>query len=156
RAAIAHLWFETIHPFEDGNGRVGRNIVDLVLSQAIGETSRLVPISQRLLTTRKDYCDELNLAQRGDCEAHRAISWFLDQVAEAFAQSARAVAEALQKARFWLVHKDLALNDRQRKAINRLIDAGPEGFEGGMSTRKYVALTGASPATATRDLGELE
>lgn len=155
-AAIAHLWFETIHPFEDGNGRVGRAIIDLALARDAGETSRLVRISQRLLEKRDEYYDELNHAQRGEVDVTRWVLWLVAQVRAAWEQAAVVVGASLERARFWAAHANKNLSDRQRKAVNAMLDRGPGGFEGGMSTRKYESLTGASRATASRDLIELD
>jgi Fic family protein len=156
QAALAHLWFETIHPFEDGNGRVGRVIVDLVLARDCGETSRLVRISQRLLEQRDAYYDELQRAQHGDLDITRWVAWFVDQIRVACEQASAVIDESLVKARFWLLHQDKGLSARQRKLLNTLLDAGPSGFEGGMSTKKYENLTGASRATSSRELVDLE
>jgi len=156
RAALAHLWFETIHPFEDGNGRVGRAIVDWVLARDSGETSRMIRISQRLLERRGDYYDELEHAQHGPLDVTGWVVWFVTQFRVACEEASVVIDESLAKARFWLDHRDKELSPRQRKVLNVLLDAGPEGFEGGMSTKKYENLTGASRATSSRDLIELE
>ncbi|HET8745638.1 MAG TPA: DUF4172 domain-containing protein [Ramlibacter sp.] len=155
KAALAHLWFETIHPFDDGNGRVGRNIVDLCLARDAGETSRLVRVSQRLLEQREAYYNELGRAQHGGLDVTPWMLWFVRQVRIAW-EAASAVADtSLEKARFRATHAGAPLNARQRKAVNALLDQGPGGFEGGMSTRKYVSLTGTSRPTASRELIEL-
>ena len=156
QAALAHLWFETIHPFEDGNGRVGRVIVDLVLARDGVEASRLMRISQRLLEQRDDYYAELERAQHGPLDVTPWLVWFIAQVRFACEQASAAIDESLQKARFWHAHRERELSPRQRKMLNVLLDAGPGGFEGGMSTKKYESLTGASRATSSRDLTELE
>ena len=155
RAALAHLWLETVHPFEDGNGRVGRVLIDLALARDSGEASRLIRISERLLEKRADYYGELERAQHGPLDVTGWTAWFIAQV-RAACEAASAVMDAsLEKARFWYSHRDKELTPRQRKAINALLDAGPDGYEGGMSTRKYEHLTGASRATSSRDLIEL-
>ena len=156
KAAVAHLWFETIHPFEDGNGRVGRVVVDLVLARDTGDVSRLIRISQRLLEQRKEYYAELERAQRGSLDVTSWVVWFVAQVRAACEQASVVIDESLEKARFWFNHRDKQLTTRQRKVLNALLDAGPGRFEGGMSTRKYENLTGASRATSSRDLVELE
>ena len=155
RAALAHLWLETIHPFEDGNGRIGRVLVDLALARDSGEASRLIRISQRLLEKRADYYAELEHAQHGSLDVTRWMLWFIAQMRAACEQASAAMDASLEKARFWYGHRDKELTPRQRKAINALLDAGPDGFDGGMSTKKYEHLTGASRATASRDLVEL-
>ena len=154
-AALAHLWLETIHPFEDGNGRVGRVVVDLILARDAGETSRLIRISQRLLERRDEYYEQLERAQRGPLDVTPWVVWFITQVRGACDSASDVIDASLVKARFWSEHRDKNLSLRQRKAVNALLDAGPGGFEGGMSARKYASLADASRATATRDLVEL-
>lgn len=156
RAALAHLWFETIHPFEDGNGRLGRVLVDLLLARDSGEASRLFRTSQRLLNRRRDYYANLERAQRGATDVTDWVCWFIEQMQAACEQASTVVDHTLVKVRFWLEHGHKALNERQRKAMNLLLDAGPGGFDGGMSTKKYEHSTGASRATASRELIDLE
>lgn len=156
QAAMAHLWFETIHPFEDGNGRVGRAIVDLALARDGGEASRLMRISQRLMEVREAYYAQLGQAQHGPLDVTPWVVWFLAQVRAACEAASVVIDQALEKARFWQVHQDKPLSARQKKVLKVLLDAGPGGFEGGMSTKKYESLTGASRATSSRDLIELE
>ena len=156
RAALAHLWFETIHPFEDGNGRVGRALVDMALSQDVDSPQRLYSISRQLLSVRTRYYDELNSAQRGPVDVTRWVSFFVEQFSLACATSQGVVEVSLEKSRFWGAHAQHDLNERQRKAMKRLLDAGKGGFAGGMSAEKYSHLTGASKSTATRDLVALQ
>jgi Fic family protein len=156
QAAIAHLWFETIHPFEDGNGRVGRAIIDLILARDSGEAGRLMCLSQRLLEVRDAYYAELERAQHGPLDITAWVVWFIAQVRAACEAASIVIDQALEKARYWQAHQDKTLSSRQRKVLNVLLDAGPGGFEGGMSTKKYEATTGASRATSSRDLIELE
>ncbi|TFZ03443.1 Fic family protein [Ramlibacter rhizophilus] len=156
KSALAHLWFETIHPFDDGNGRVGRNIVDQCLARDAGETVRLVRISQRLLAEREAYYEQLAAAQHGDLDITEWMVWFVAQVRLAWEAASEVVEVSLVKARFWASHAALQLNARQRKAVNAVLDLGPGGFEGGLNTRKYAGLTGASKPTASRDLIELD
>ncbi|WP_395685142.1 Fic family protein [Caenimonas koreensis] len=156
QAAVAHLWFETIHPFEDGNGRVGRVLVDLALARDSGEVGRLMRISQRLLEKRDEYYEQLESAQHGTCDVTAWVAWFVEQVGVACEEAVQVVDASLAKARFWATHRDKPVNERQRKVLNVLLDAGPGGFEGGLSTRKHESLTSASRATSSRDLLELE
>ncbi|MBC7601898.1 MAG: Fic family protein [Ramlibacter sp.] len=156
QAALAHLWFETIHPFDDGNGRVGRVLVDLALARESGEASRLMRISQRLLEKREDYYEQLERAQHGTCNVTAWVTWFVEQVGAACEDAAKIIDGSLEKAHFWADHRDRHVNERQRKVLNVLLDAGPGGFEGGLNTRKHESLTGASRATSSRDLLELE
>ena len=155
RAAMAHLWFESIHPFEDGNGRIGRAIVDLALAQMLQQPVRFVSISCRLEAVRDDYYDQLNSAQRGALDVTPWIKWFARQSVDAceFAQSA--FNQAIEKRRYWHSHRAADLNDRQRKVLQRLLDAGNGGFVGGLNAEKYMTMTSASKATATRDLSAL-
>lgn len=153
-AGLAHLWFESIHPFEDGNGRVGRALIDLVLAREMGSSSRLIRMSQQLLKVRESYYEQLQEARTVDVT--RWLVWFLDQVCAACAEASRVIDITLQKARFWSDHRDAALGPRQRKVLNVLLDAGPGGFQGGMSTRKYESIASTSRATASRELQQLE
>jgi Fic family protein len=155
KAALAHLWFETIHPFEDGNGRLGRAIVDLVLARDAGDPGRVLRISAQLLARRGAYYQQLTQAQHGGLDVTAWVVWFTAQIQAAFAAATAVVDLSLAKAMFWNQHRATHISPRQRKAINVLLDAGPGGFEGGMSTRKYESLTGAARATASRDLVEL-
>lgn len=156
QAALAHLWFEIIHPFEDGNGRVGRVLVDLVLARDGGELSRLLRIAQRLLEQREAYYAQLERAQRGGLDVSDWVCWFVEQVQAACEAASAVVDSSLTKARFWQTHQDKALNERQRKVMNLLLNAGPGGFEGGMSTKKYESIAATSRATASRELIDLQ
>ncbi len=155
KAAVAHLWFETIHPFEDGNGRVGRDINDLLLARDMGPASRLLRISQQLMLKRAGCYAELHQAQHGTLDITSWVLWFTQQVQAACVAASATVDLALVKANFWTEHRDKDLNPRQRKVMNLLLDAGPGGFEGGMNTRKAESLTCAARATASRDLIEM-
>jgi Fic family protein len=155
RAAIAHLWFETIHPFEDGNGRVGRAIVDMALSQDRNAPIRLYSLSRQLLESRRAYYDSLNQAQRGDGNVTDWVTWFAQQLSAACRRSGEVIDRAIEKGRFWSDHADVELNARQRKVLQRLLDDGDGGFSGGLNAEKYMKMTAASKATATRDLAAL-
>lgn len=155
RAAIAHLWFETNHPFEDGNGRVGRAILDMTIAQEAKSATRLYSMSRQLLENRTAYYDALNAAQTGDMNVTAWIAWFAAQFAEACIKSETLIDQALAKARYWSVYSGSAFNGRQRKVLQKLLDAGDGGFLGGLTAEKYCKITGASKATATRDLTEL-
>ncbi len=155
RAALAHLWFETIHPFEDGNGRVGRAIVDLVLARDSAVSMPLYRMSSRLSANRTEYYEELKLAQRGTLDATRWVAWFVGQFRAACRESEETIDGSLAKARFWARLADVSLSDRQRKAVSALLDSGPGGFEGGLSAGKYQNLTSTSRQTASRDLADL-
>ncbi len=155
RAGVAHAWFELIHPFEDGNGRVGRALLDRALAQDENRSSRLYSLSARFMAVRNEYYEALQELSRGDLDATAWLNWFLEQVVAACGASAGTVEGVLRKARFWVRHAHTALNERQRKVLNTLLDAGISGLVGGMTNKKYAHLTHVSPATAQRDLAEL-
>lgn len=156
RAAIAHLWFESIHPFEDGNGRLGRAIVDLAMAQYLhageGAPLRLVSLSAQLLRGRSAYYDALNAAQRGACDVTPWVRWFAQQWALACQTASAVMDQAILKQRFWQTHASADLLQRQRTALQRLLDAGDGGFLGGLTAEKYMKMSKVSKATATRDL----
>ena len=155
RAGLAHFWFVTIHPFEDGNGRIARAITDLAISQDERRAQRLFSLSAQIMRQRDAYYSVLERTQRGTLDVTPWLLWFLEQVALACDLANETIADVLAKARFWLRHQGALINDRQRKVINVLLDVGPGGFAGGMNTRKYVSLTRASRATAYRELADL-
>jgi Fic family protein len=155
RAGLAHLWFVTLHPFEDGNGRLARAITDMALSQDERQPMRLFSLSAQILRERESYYDILEQTQRGGLDVTDWLEWFLTQVESAATAAEQTVANTLAKARFWLTHQASVLNERQRKVLNRLLDEGPDGFEGGINTRKYVGMTKTSRATAYRELTDL-
>lgn len=155
RAAIAHLWFETIHPFEDGNGRIGRAIVDMALAQDARNGHRFYSLSRQLMDERDAYYEALNTAQRATLDATPWIAFLVEQFRRSCLTSLSVIEAALAKSRFWATHAGTVLNERQRKAMRRMLDAGQGGFEGGMTADKYARLTSSSKATATRDLRHL-
>ena len=155
RAAIAHLWFESIHPFEDGNGRIGRAIIDLALAQDAAAPQRLVSLSHQLLAQRRGYYDALQAAQHGNTDVSAWVLWFVQQYMHACNHTGVLIQIALEKSRFWAHHAGVVLNARQRKVVQRLLDDGDGGFLGGLNAQKYIKMTGASKATATRDLAQL-
>lgn len=155
RAGLAHLWFVTLHPFEDGNGRLARAITDMALSQDERQPMRFFSLSAQILRERKGYYEILEGAQRGGVDVTGWLAWFLAQVEASATAAQRTVANTLAKARFWLRRQAANLNERQRKALNRLLDAGRGGFEGGINVRKYMSLTKTSRATAYRELTDL-
>ncbi|MSQ72648.1 MAG: Fic family protein [Betaproteobacteria bacterium] len=155
RAGIAHLWFESIHPFEDGNGRVGRALADMALAQDLRTNSRLASLSTELSAERDAYYTELHAASRANADNTRWLLWFCGRMEAACRRSSTLMHAALDKARYWAGHAGDGFDHNQRKVINRLLDAGPRGFEGDLTTAKYVNLTGVSRATAFRDLAAL-
>lgn len=157
RAGIAHLWLVTVHPFDDGNGRVTRAVTDLALAQAEGRPDYLFRMSGRIEAVKRDYYAALNSAQlfENGMNITPWLGWFANQVAGACENSEKIIQRTLAKATFWVQHRETDLNPHQRKVLNRLLDAGPDGFEGGMTAKKYAGLTKASIPTATRHLTEL-
>lgn len=159
RAAMAHLWFESIHPFEDGNGRLGRAIVDIALAQDVASPTRWFGMSRQLLAVRGAYYDALNLAQSGGLDVTPWVRWFVAAFTQGCISSQAVVRQALDKAAFRLRAASFSLNERQTKVLMRLLEAGSGelsgGLLGGMTAEKYSKITGASKATATRDLSEL-
>ena len=155
RTGIAHLWFELIHPFEDGNGRVGRALMDLAIAQDERRAARLYSLSAQFMKDRSRYYELLEQAGRAGLDITPWLLWFLRQVESACREAQRSLRAVLVKTRFWMHYAEAQLNDRQRKVLNRMLDAGPGGFQGGMTTRKYVGLAGVSRATAFRELARL-
>ena len=155
RAAIAHFWFETVHPFEDGNGRIGRAILDMAIARDAKSPLRLYSMSRQLQEARAEYYDALNAAQKGDGDLSIWLEWFVAQFGLACQRSEKLVDGALEKARFWSAHGADDFNARQRKVLQKLLDAGDGGFLGGLSAEKYTKITRAASATATRDLRDL-
>ncbi len=152
RSAIAHLYFETIHPFEDGNGRIGRAIAEKALSQGIGRPV-LLSLSRAIEADKKAYYDALQEAQRS-LEITPWLNYFLPMALEAQKQAEKLIEFTLKKAKFFDRFGG-QLNERQLKVVRRMLEEGPNGFEGGMNARKYVAIATTSKATATRDMQDL-
>lgn len=155
RAALAHLWLLTIHPFDDGNGRVSRAVADLALTLDDGAPGRAYSLSAQIVAERSTYYAELEAAQRGDGEITSWMLWFLGCTHRAITRAERTLDGVFARARLWQRLGQTPLNERQLKAVRRMAESGPGGFEGGMTNRKYSALTRASRATAQRDLAEL-
>jgi Fic family protein len=152
RAGLAHLYFECIHPFEDGNGRIGRSVAEKALAQGMGQPS-LTALSLVLQRHRGRYYRELELANK-TLDVGGWLDWFADRVLEAQAHTLASVEFILAKTRL-LDRLRGHLNARQEKALLRMMREGPEGFRGGLSAGKYSSITGATPATARRDLASL-
>ncbi len=153
RAAIAHLYFEVIHPFEDGNGRIGRVIVEKALSQDL-KIPALISISSEIMKNKKQYYNELSRAGGESLDITGWVQYFTLLIYNAHISTKSKIEFALKKAKFWC-RFDLILNERQKKVITRIFAAGDHSFEGGISAKKYVQITGCSKATATRDLTDL-
>ena len=152
RSAVAHLYFESIHPFEDGNGRIGRALSEKALSQGLGRPA-LLSLSRAIEANRKQYYEALQEAQQSN-EITTWVSWFVHMVLEAQIQAEEQIEFTLKKTRLFDRWRD-QLNNRQLQTLRRMLDEGPTGFTGGMSAKKYMSITGASKATATRDLQDL-
>lgn len=152
RSALTHLYFETIHPYEDGNGRIGRSLAEKVLHQGLGHTT-LISLSTAIEKEKNAYYGALKAAQSNN-EISDWLEYFTDTVLQAQVYAIELILFTLQKSKFFAKHQFL-LNERQVKAINRMLAEGPSGFEGGMTAKKYIAITKASKATATRDLQAL-
>jgi Fic family protein len=162
KSAIAHLWFVIIHPYEDGNGRVARAITDYILAQ--GTTTftqfKLYSISTAINSDRKGYYNILdkttNLFKNREFDITLWIQWHLGTLKNAMQNGLKSIEYLVQKTKFWDKYREFALNERQIKVINKILDIGSENFEGGISTKKYIALTKVSKATAVRDISHLE
>ena len=151
KAAIAHFWFVTIHPFDDGNGRIARAIADMALARGDGTPDRFYSMSARIEAERKDYYLQLEIAQRGAIDITGWIVWFLGCLDRALDASDAMLAKVLQKARLWQSLTHAHVNDRQKMVINRLLD----DWQGHLTSSKYASLTKCSADTAQRDIREL-
>nr|WP_272886844.1 Fic family protein [Phenylobacterium aquaticum] len=151
RAAIAHLWFVTIHPFDDGNGRIARAIADLALARSEQSSQRFYSMSGQIRIERNAYYDMLEATQKGDLDITKWLLWFLECLERAFDGAEALLANVLRKARFWKAMAGQPLNERQTVVINRLLD----GFEGKMTTSKWAKIAKTSTDTALRDIDDL-
>lgn len=151
KAAIAHLWFVTIHPFEDGNGRIARAIADMALARADGSKDRFYSMSSQIEAERRDYYIQLEAQQRGSLDITTWLTWFLDCLDRALDRAERALGAVSHKAKLWDVANRAAVNERQRKVINRLL----EDFQGNLTTSKYAKIAKTSADTALRDIRDL-
>jgi Fic family protein len=155
RSGIAHYWFVAIHPVEDGNGRLARALADLALAQGEGSAKRCYSVSAAIMENRAEYYAVLDRTSKSDGDLTEWLAWYLGIHSRAVEGSLAAMDKVLWAARIWQNLGRREVNDRQRKVIGKLIEKGPGGFEGGLTRRKYVAMTRASEATAKRDLAEL-
>lgn len=155
RAAIAHFWFVTIHPFDDGNGRIARALTDMALAQDEKLQMRFYSFSSQIMEERGDYYDVLEKCSKGKSDLTMWLSWFLGCLMRAMENSEMLITNVLAKADFWQRFSQMTMNERQRKVVNRLLDAGEGKFQGGLTTRKYVSLTKTSRATAFREISDL-
>ena len=155
RAGIAHYWFVAIHPFDDGNGRIARAIADMALSQSDGAAKRCYSLSSVIMNNRNEYYRILDRTSKGSGDLTEWMSWFLDCHKQAILDSQGTINKVLGVTRFWQNISGLQLNDRQLKVMNRLVEAGENGFEGKLTAHKYQAIAKTSRATGTRDLADL-
>ncbi len=151
KAGLAHLWFEVLHPFDDGNGRVGRAVADMALARADGCRQRYYSLSEQIHGQRHAYYALLAKTSKGELDANEWLIWFLDRVLDALVDADRVLDRVLMKAAFWRYAAGIPLNDRQAKLLNRLLD----GFEGRLTNRKWTAIAKCSSDTALRDINDL-
>lgn len=151
RAGLGHLWFVTLHPFDDGNGRIARAIGDLLLARADGSPQRFYSLSAQIQRERLAYYELLERTQKGTLDVTEWLGWFLAALGGALAQAQIALDAVLGKARFWQRWAGLSLNERQIRLLNRLLD----GFEGKLTSSKWAAIAKCSPDTALRDINDL-
>jgi Fic family protein len=153
KAAVAHLWFVTIHPFEDGNGRVARAIAEMCLARSDGSTQRFYSMSSQILEERKGYYEILEKTQADSLDITRWLTWFLGCLDRAIGQSNHITDSALEKELFWqcLSKRKISLNDRQKKMLNKLFG----GFDGKLTRDKWMKITRISSRTALRDIEQL-
>ena len=151
KAGLAHLWFVTVHPFDDGNGRIARAIADLVLARSEHSPQRFYSMSAQIREERGAYYDILEQTQKGTLDITPWMEWFLACLGRAIDGAQTTLSAVLQKARFWQKLRDVQINERQRLVLNRLLD----GFEGNLTTSKWAKIAKCSSDTALRDISEL-
>ena len=151
KAGVAHLWFVTIHPFDDGNGRIARAIADMALARSERSPQRFYSMSAQIRQERKAYYEILEATQKGKLDITPWLEWFLDCLGRAFERAETILAAVLKKARFWEKHVATIFNDRQRRIVNQLLN----GFEGKLTSSKWAKLARCSHDTALRDIEDL-
>ena len=151
KAGLAHLWFVTVHPFDDGNGRMARAVGDLFLARADSSPQRFYSLSAQIQRERKDYYDILERTQKGTMDVTQWLAWFLGTLNRAVESAHSTLEKVLVKALFWQRLAGVALNERQLKLLNRMLD----GFEGKLTSSKWAAIAKCSPDTALRDITQL-
>ncbi len=151
QAGIAHLWFVTLHPFDDGNGRIARAVGDLLLARADGTAQRFYSLSAQIQRERSDYYDILEKTQKGTLDITPWLAWFLETLLRAIGQAQLTLDAVLAKANFWQRWLGTPFNERQIKVLNRLLD----GFDGKLTNKKWAAIAKCSSDTALRDINEL-
>lgn len=151
KAGLAHMWFVTVHPFDDGNGRMARAVGDLFLARADSSPQRFYSLSAQIQRERKDYYDILERTQKGTMDVTQWLAWFLGTLNRAVESAHSTLEKVLVKALFWQRLAGVALNERQLKLLNRMLD----GFEGKLTSSKWAAIAKCSPDTALRDITQL-
>ena len=151
KAAVAHIWFLTIHPFEDGNGRIARALTDMLLARSDKSTQRFYSMSAQIRIERKNYYEFLEKTQKGNLDITAWVTWFLNCLKGALNNSSMLLERILFKAHFWTKHQTIPFNDRQRKLVNKMLD----GIEGKMSSSKWSKMAKCSKDSAVRDINEL-
>jgi Fic family protein len=155
RAAQAHLWFVTLHPFDDGNGRLARAVSDYALAQGEQQSIRYYAMAASIMENRKAYYEILERTQKSDMDITAWMNWFLATLRHTLEAALVRIDMILRKSRFWQLHGQDGLKPEQTKVLNRLLDAGPDGFEGGLTAGKYQRMAKVSKATATRHITDL-
>lgn len=150
-AAVAHFWFVSVHPFDDGNGRISRTIADMFLARLDSSGMRYYSVSAEINRNKKDYYEILELTQRGGMDITGWLLWFFGCVERAIARALATVDRTVKKAAFWDRFSDVAVNERQRKVLNRLWD----GFDGNLTSSKWAKMCHCSQDTALRDINQL-
>ena len=151
KAAVAHLWFVTIHPFQDGNGRIARALTDMMLSKSDKSTQRFYSMSAQIRMERKQYYEILESTQKGDIDLTKWIKWFLSCLINALKSTNEILNRVLFKAEFWSKHSKIIINERQKKVLNKLLD----GFEGKLTSIKWAKIAKCSKDIAIRDINDL-
>lgn len=151
KAAIAHFWFIIIHPFDDGNGRIGRALIDMLLARAEGSGDRFYSMSSQIMVERKRYYQVLQKVQHSSGDITEWIDWFLHCLKNAMTSTENTTKKVLLKAEFWKIHEHTPINERQRVMLNKLLD----DFEGKLQTSKWAKITKTSTDTALRDIKDL-
>ena len=151
KVAVTHLWFVTIHPFDDGNGRLCRTLTELLLSRADNTSQRYYSLSSEILNHRKAYYDHLEQAQKGNLDITLWVTWFLEILKSAIETALAKTENVVHKTQFWEKHRSITFNDRQRKVLNMLLD----GFEGKLNSSKWYKINHCSQDTANRDIKDL-
>jgi Fic family protein len=151
KSAMAHLWFVTIHPFDDGNGRIARAIADMLLAASDGFNQRFYSMTAQIQKNTKEYYDILEATQKGDLDISEWLEWYFNQLILSLDMADKTLVQVIAKHDYWIEHSDKQINARQKKMLNKLLD----GFEGHMKRSKYCHFNHVSPATAARDIADL-